>query len=316
MDKRDIKVVVRCATFNHNPYIRECLDGILMQQTNFRYVAVVHDDCSTDGTTAIVREYADKYPDIIIPMFETENQWSKHDGELDKLIDRKVASYGAKYAGFCEGDDYWTDPLKLQKQYDFMESHPEYSICFHGCSVLIQTTGEIREYTVSPNIKIDKENGYDVDFFDCVSSTKGGGQPLTMFYPIALYDIGWQDTYTDYRDTHTLYLMLKHGKGRMMNFDGGVYRKHSGGVSTSATWRQSCMEERKQILELYEHNREDCELRDYLCDILLWNYDSFFRANESKTFWQIWFAYCMRVPNIAIKVWITICKRTIKRWMR
>lgn len=125
-DTRPLMVTIRCLTYNHEPYIRQCLEGFVMQKTNFRFEAIVHDDASTDGTAAIVREYAEKYPDIIKPIFETENQWSKHDGSLRRIME---AHTHGKYIALCEGDDYWIDPLKLQKQVDFMEKHPNISLC-------------------------------------------------------------------------------------------------------------------------------------------------------------------------------------------
>ena len=78
-DSRELMVSIRCLVYNHEPYLRQCLDGFVMQQTNFRFEAIVHDDASTDGSAAIIREYAAKYPDIIKPIYETENQYSKRD---------------------------------------------------------------------------------------------------------------------------------------------------------------------------------------------------------------------------------------------
>lgn len=121
-------VSIRCTAYNHEKYIRDALEGFAMQKTNFKFEAVVHDDASTDNTAAIIQEYAEKYPDIIKPIFETENQFSKHDGSLTRIMN--VACKG-KYIALCEGDDYWIDPYKLQKQVDFMEAHTEYSMCFH-----------------------------------------------------------------------------------------------------------------------------------------------------------------------------------------
>ena len=118
-------VTIRCITYNHEPYIRQCLEGFVMQKTNFPFEAIVHDDASTDGTAAIIREYAEKYPDIIKPIYETENQYSKHDGSLQRIMNAHIRG---KYVAICEGDDYWIDPLKLQKQVDFLENHPEYTL--------------------------------------------------------------------------------------------------------------------------------------------------------------------------------------------
>ncbi len=141
---QQILVAIECAVYNHEPYLRDCLEGFVMQQTNFPFVAIVHDDASTDGSAAIIREYEEKYPDIIKPIYETENLYSKGDGSVDRIMNAAIEATGAKYIAMCEGDDYWTDPLKLQKQVDFMEANPEYSLCFHNVNTLIQETGEIK----------------------------------------------------------------------------------------------------------------------------------------------------------------------------
>ena len=126
-EQQPLMVTIRCTVFNHEHYLRECLEGFVMQKTNFRFEAIVHDDASTDGSAAIIKEYAEKYPDIIKPIYETENQYSKHDGSLGRIM--REHTHG-KYVAFCEGDDYWTDPLKLQKQVDVLENNPECKICF------------------------------------------------------------------------------------------------------------------------------------------------------------------------------------------
>ena len=122
-----LMVSISCFAYNQEPYIRQCLEGFVMQRTNFRFEAIVHDDASTDGTAAIIREYAEKYPDIIKPIYETENQYSKYDGSLNRIMN---AHMHGKYIAICEGDDYWTDPLKLQKQVDFLEANPEYGMVY------------------------------------------------------------------------------------------------------------------------------------------------------------------------------------------
>lgn len=120
-------VSISCITYNHAPYIRECLDGFMMQQTNFPFEVLIHDDASTDGTADIIREYAEKYPDIIKPLYEEENQWVK--GRRGSAVFNFPRAQG-KYIALCEGDDYWTDPLKLQKQVDILERNSNVSIVF------------------------------------------------------------------------------------------------------------------------------------------------------------------------------------------
>ena len=124
----DIAVSIVCNAYNHENYIRDALESFVMQKTNFKFEVLVHDDASTDKTADIIREYEKKYPDLIKPIYQTENQYSKGFGLVGKLqLGRAVG----KYIAYCEGDDYWTDPVKLQKQYDAMEAHPEVDICAH-----------------------------------------------------------------------------------------------------------------------------------------------------------------------------------------
>ena len=114
----DIIVSIITLTYNHEPYIRECLDGNLMQQTSFKFELLIHDDASTDNTANIIREYAAKYPNIIKPIYQTENQYSQ---KVPIGCTYLYPRAQGKYIALCEGDDYWTDPLKLQKQVDFLE---------------------------------------------------------------------------------------------------------------------------------------------------------------------------------------------------
>lgn len=148
-------VAIRCITYNHEPYIRDALEGFVMQKTDFPFVAVVHDDASTDGTAAIIREYAEKYPDIVKPIFETENQYSKRDGSLRKIMDDACRATGAEYIAMCEGDDYWTDSLKLQKQVDFLEARPDYGMCYARVRRLDQARGRFTDEWGGPSVSFD-----------------------------------------------------------------------------------------------------------------------------------------------------------------
>lgn len=158
-------VAIHCLVYNHEPYLRACLEGFVMQQTNFQFVAIVHDDASTDGSTAIIREYEEKYPDIIKPIYETENQYSKHDGSLGRIMNAAIDATGAKYVAMCEGDDYWTDPLKLQKQVNILEADDSLMLCCTNCSVVDNHSVEIQAVRGGV-VKNDAQGRYNLrDFF-------------------------------------------------------------------------------------------------------------------------------------------------------
>ena len=127
-------VSISCITYNHASYIRECLDGFLMQQCDFKFEVLIHDDASTDSTQEIIKEYQQKYPDIIKPIFQKVNQWSQGVRGMNATYNYSRAK--GKYIALCEGDDYWTDPLKLQKQVDFLEENKEYVACQHARIVI------------------------------------------------------------------------------------------------------------------------------------------------------------------------------------
>ena len=126
-DNNPIMVSIHCLVYNHEAYLRQCLESILMQKTCFRFEVIVHDDASTDGSATIIQEFASRYPSIIKPIFEKENQYSKHDDSLDRIMLNHTRGV---FVAFCEGDDYWTNPHKLQIQYDAMMDNPDCTIAF------------------------------------------------------------------------------------------------------------------------------------------------------------------------------------------
>lgn len=135
----NLMVSVQCCTYNQEHYIRQCLEGLVMQKTTFKYEVIVHDDCSSDGTRFIIDEFASKYPSIVKPIYEKENQFTKRDGSLERILNEH--SHG-KYIALCEGDDYWIDELKLQKQVDFLENHSDYVMCYGCCQYYYNNNNE------------------------------------------------------------------------------------------------------------------------------------------------------------------------------
>lgn len=120
-------VSIVCHTFNHVNYIKDALNGFLMQSTDFAFEIILHDDASTDGTTEIVKEFAQSYPNIIVPIIQTENQWSKGVRPSTNTFPKAKG----KYIAFCEGDDFWINENKIQKQYNYMIKNPKATLCFH-----------------------------------------------------------------------------------------------------------------------------------------------------------------------------------------
>lgn len=146
MEKEEILVSVYCLTYNQEKYIRDALEGFVNQKTDFLYEVWVHDDASQDATPQIIKEYAARYPQIIKPILQMENQYSKGVKIFQTHILPKV---NGKYVAVCEGDDYWCDVDKLQKQVDFMEAHQEYVACVHNSKVLDMRTQESWNYNIS-----------------------------------------------------------------------------------------------------------------------------------------------------------------------
>lgn len=127
------KVSILCNTYNHEAYITQCLDGFLAQTTTFEVEILIHDDASTDHTPQILQDYAQRYPDRFKLWLQRENQFSQGVGIIDLNLSRATGEYIA----VCDGDDYWCDPLKLQRQVDYLDAHPECSLTVHAHRVIL-----------------------------------------------------------------------------------------------------------------------------------------------------------------------------------
>lgn len=149
MKNDNILVSVVCDVYNHEPYLRQCFDGFVMQKTNFKFEVLVHDDASTDKSAEIIIEYTNKYPDIFKPIIQKENQYSKGVG-IWKIY--QFPRVKGKYVAFCEGDDYWIDPLKLQKQVTAIESDSKNTMVYTAFSTVDETGNSIYRYDLHYNM--------------------------------------------------------------------------------------------------------------------------------------------------------------------
>lgn len=136
-------VSISCITYNHEKYISQCLDGMLAQRTDFPFEIIVHDDASTDDTAQIIKQYEQMYPNIVKPIYETENQYSKGAGNIFRVMNPHLRG---KYIAVCEGDDYWCDADKLQRQFDFLESHDDYFAVGHMTRSIDRNGNEIATF--------------------------------------------------------------------------------------------------------------------------------------------------------------------------
>lgn len=131
--EKEIKVSINCITYNQVSYIENTIKSFLNQKTNFKFEILIHDDASTDGTSDIIERYSKKYPELIKPIIQKENQYSKGFRRVDYFNGKRA---NGKYIALCEGDDYWCDEFKLQKQYDYLEKNTNCSMVFSNVKLL------------------------------------------------------------------------------------------------------------------------------------------------------------------------------------
>lgn len=208
-----------CPTYNQEAFIAQTLDGFLAQQTDFSFEILINDDASTDGTARIVAEYAERYPHIIRPFYQTENQYRLGKPCVPELF---VKARG-RYIAFCEGDDYWTDPRKLQLQVDFLESHPDYVITYHDAIAFddqgqygVQLQGKLRGDATA--LELQKARPIST-LTTCFRNVLSSMPPELQMRVAPLGDLCWWS------------LLGAYGKGKYMaQIKPAAYRLHPGGI--------------------------------------------------------------------------------------
>lgn len=221
-------VSVRCITYQHVNFIREAIEGFLMQETTFPVEILIHDDASTDGTADIVREYQAKYPQLIRTVLQTENQHSQGK-KFAKFLDPLLRG---EFIALCEGDDYWTSPHKLQKQVEVLQRRPGATLCFHGVK-------EVNEKGITLK-EIHQEAPQDApptlrellarSFIPTCSS---------LFRRNAL-GTAWQPPNTKMGDWPLWVYLASHGEMVFLPETWGCYRRHSGGVWSGLSRAMHC----------------------------------------------------------------------------
>ncbi|CAN5797917.1 hypothetical protein BH23THE1_BH23THE1_31010 [soil metagenome] len=243
------KVSILCLTYNHVKFIRQALDSFLMQKTDFDFEVLINDDCSTDGTVEIIKEYQKKYPQIIKPVFQKENLYSK--GIRNMMTRFLLPKAQGKHIALCEGDDYWTDPNKLQLQVDFLEKNTDYALCFHPVRLVYEDKEEIE--SVFP----DRKSGFTLIRL----IERNFIQTNSVMYRKQTY----KNMRTDVMPGDW-YLHLYHAQFGTIGFIDevmSVYRRHEGGIwwNKKEVWNNDGDKHMNLYTELLKMFGEDKELR-------------------------------------------------------
>lgn len=192
----------------------------MLQQVNFSFEILIHDDASTDGTDVIIKEYHAKYPECIKPIFQSENQYSK--GVRGMMLRFNFPRARGKYIALCEGDDYWTDPSKLQKQVDFLEANEDFSVCFHD-AMLARDGMEQRKYVNQNKQVFTTEDLFGRHFIPTASIVyRSGGVEFPEWLK-----------YVSSGDIALLLILSLEGKMHLINEVMSTYRLHPQGVSNT-----------------------------------------------------------------------------------
>ena len=223
-----MKLSVLCITYNHELFIEEAINSFLMQQCNFDFEIVIGEDKSTDRTAEICEKYEKLYPGKIKLVCNETNI-----GMMPNFIKTFHRCEGT-YIALCEGDDYWLDPFKLQKQVDFLEENPEYSFTCHNFYEIRNNGGKelvesVNNLSFSPTEKGRTFSSYQ------------WAQPLTVVFRKVCLNISVFDRYKHARDIYMFYHLFSEGKLYFFNFIGGVYRLHLGGVSSMKSWEEQLL---------------------------------------------------------------------------
>lgn len=284
-----ISVSTIMLTYNHGPYLKQAIEGVLNQKINFRHELIICNDASPDGSDEIIRQYAEKYPDII--------RYYRHEKNIGFEENQRFAfeKCRGKYVAYCEGDDYWTDENKLQFQVDFLDHNPEFVMTTARTIAYQQRTGEMltggKDEIFEGRAFVDYDQG---SFFK-----ERPTQTLTYLIRREAIDLKWVDVYPNYRDLYYFYHALEFGKGRAFNKVVGVYRLHEGGIYSALDIEKqlnTSINLFKNIKKINNENRADVQiLKDY--DTLINKY--YYLKNfplpfiNSKLYRKIWERYAI-----------------------
>ena len=246
----DLIIAIWMVAYNHAEFINEAIESVVNQKTKYKFKLFIGEDNSTDNTKEICLKFKHLYPDKIELLINDKNLGAVLNG---RQIYLKCLESGARYIAMLEGDDYWTDPFKLEKQVDFLDSHPNVSVCFHDYLLLNGTTFSPSKYDFQLNVPVQLKEYY---FNSYNESEFWVTQPLTAVFRSSSLDSKIFDLYKNFKDYHLFYHLLKAGKGYYMSIAMGVYRQHYSGVFTSTSNLSRMEEDYKIKRDIYLVNND------------------------------------------------------------
>lgn len=237
-------VTIRCITYNHHNFILDAIEGFLMQETTFPVEIIIHDDASTDGTAEIVKEYAEKQPQLFRTILQKENQYSS--GGWPKVGKMLFSMCRGKFIALCEGDDYWTDSTKLQKQVNFLETNLGYASCGHGAHYMNEQN-EI--------LGLEPPDEYRRDFTaEEMINVHVWITTNSLVFRNVIHDIPWELNHVLHGDNVLTSLLGHHGPFKYLkDIKPFVYRAHAGGIWSLLSNRNKKMEQVNTMVGLFRY---------------------------------------------------------------
>lgn len=271
-------VSIVCHTYNHLDYIKNALDGFLMQETNFPFEIILHDDASSDGTSEIVKSYAESYPNIILPIIQTTNQWSQG----IKPSEVTFPKVRGKFIALCEGDDFWCSKEKLREQLEVFNQQDDVSVCFHSAI-------EINELTNNSSLICNYSNVSKTIKAETIIIDRGGSMPTASLFFRSQY---LDDIIETYRNAPIgdffiqSYLALK-GKVIFLPKPMCVYRRNAKGSWTSDQQHKAKQslyyKEMIKSIDNFYGTVQDLESSNYLITPLIFYLKAFLLQDKKPT---------------------------------
>lgn len=295
MDKIQPVLSVCMVTYNHEKWIGQAIEAVLKQETVFPIELVIGEDCSTDNTAAVIKTYAEKNKNVIVSISNKKNLG------LAKNFSQLLNHCKGKYVAICEGDDFWTDIKKLQKQVDFLESSPGHVLCSHNCSRLIEQNGLLIQ-----NIKYNKNFSFDQE----MSLNEWFTQPLTCVFKNLFREYTQFNKEDMFCDVIFFYELLKHGDGYFMADNMATFRVVESALSSGLSRWQWNKNHVIMYDYLFRYNKRDLQLQKISANycLVLYVHNLQQGAHKEYSTFKPLKEYLKRTPQIYHKIFTLVVR--------